>query len=131
MSETLSISELADLTGVSTHTLRYYEKEGLVPLVGRTPSGRHRCYTQRHVGWIKFLRRLRRTEMPIADLREYVALLERGEGETMAPRMEILARHRQRVVERIVEMQATLAVLDDKIQKGCGPRREASDGGSP
>ena len=60
-STTLSIGELAEATGVSRDTLRYYEKEGLVPHPERSARGGHRMYDQRHIGWIRFLRRLRST----------------------------------------------------------------------
>ena len=124
MPEKLSIGELAKIAGVSTHTLRYYEDQGLMPLVERTSSGNHRTYISKHVGWIGFLRRLRDADMPIAELREYVALIQRGEDETSPERVAILARHRQRLLDRIEELRSLVDVLDRKIRLGCGPQRE-------
>jgi DNA-binding transcriptional MerR regulator len=67
----MTISELAQSTGVSKHTLRYYERIGLIPLVGRHPASGHRLYTPQHPQWVTFIRNLRATGMPIRELRAY------------------------------------------------------------
>jgi len=71
----MTITELAGATGVSKHTLRYYERVGLVPLVERDPSSRHRRYSDGHVRWIGFLRQ--RVVATINALQRRRALLDR------------------------------------------------------
>ncbi|MGE0353694.1 MAG: MerR family transcriptional regulator [Gemmatimonadales bacterium] len=122
---TLTISQLARATGVPAHTLRYYECAGLLPMVERDRSSRHRRYKELHIRWIGFLRRLRSAEMPIRELRAYARLVARGEG-SWPDRRLMLARHRERVLERLAELQEHLAVLDQKLLLGCDPRREAA-----
>ena len=124
----LTISDLARETGVTPHTLRYYERLGLIPEVERSGEGRHRRYSRRHVGWIRFLRRLRSAEMPIKKLRQYVALMNDGEA-TAGERLTLLAAHREDVAAKIGELAAHLEILDGKLQRGCGPHREAAIGG--
>jgi len=71
----MSIQEFSRVTGLSSHTLRYYEGAGLMPRVERNASG-HRRYSERHEGWVRFLRHLRLAGMSIATIRRYVALLD-------------------------------------------------------
>jgi Predicted transcriptional regulators len=111
---TLTISEVAERTGLSTHTLRYYEREGLMlHPVGRA-SSTHRRYNDQDVSWVVFLSRLRSTAMPIARIREYVSLARKGDA-TSDARRELLLVHRMRVVEQLEEMQRSLAAVDVKI----------------
>ena len=110
----LSISEAAERTGLSTRTLRYYEREGLMlGGVGRAPSS-HRRYSDADITWVEFLTKLRSTAMPIAKIREYVDLVRQGEESTSA-RLELLLRHRQSVVVQLDEMTHSLAAIDYKI----------------
>ena len=110
----LSISDVATRTGLSTHTLRYYERAGLMlHPVGRASSS-HRRYSEADVGWVVFLTRLRSTSMPIARVREYVELARAGE-ETSAARLELLLIHRINVAAKLDEMRKSLAAIDYKI----------------
>ncbi|MEM7352867.1 MAG: MerR family transcriptional regulator [Acidobacteriota bacterium] len=122
--ERLSISELARATEVSTHTLRYYEKIGLMPAVERTLSGGHRRYSRRYVGWVRFLRRLRAAGMPVNVLRQYVEALNRDEEGSWPARRKILVTHRDEVAQQIERLQDHLMALDRKLEKGCDPGRE-------
>jgi aryl-alcohol dehydrogenase-like predicted oxidoreductase len=79
VTETVSISAAAAATGVSPHTLRYYERAGLIDPVGRAGST-HRRYTGAEIEWVVFLTKLRSTGMPIRRMREYADLVRRGEG---------------------------------------------------
>jgi DNA-binding transcriptional MerR regulator len=72
----LRIGELAQRTGRSVHTIRWYEQQGLLPPVPRL--GTHRLYSNRHVEWLELMDRLRLSGMPIAELRRYTALAQRG-----------------------------------------------------
>ena len=109
----LRIGELASRTGQSIHTIRWYEAQGLLPPVPRDGSGR-RVYSQRHLCWLELMERLRRSGMSVAELREYTALAQRG-GATLAPTRALLARHRDRVEQKIAEWQQALLLIDDKI----------------
>lgn len=112
--EAMSISDVAERTGLTTHTLRYYEREGLMLTpVGRA-SSTHRRYTEADVTWVTFLTKLRSTAMPIATMREYVVLARQGER-TEAERLELLLRHRIAVVRQLEEMTVSLAAIDYKI----------------
>jgi DNA-binding transcriptional MerR regulator len=109
----LGIGELARRTGRSVHTIRWYEMQGLVPGVARDGAGRRR-YTERHVGWLQLMERLRRTGMSIAEMRRYTALVKQGRG-TLQQRRELLAAHRGRVEQTIAECTLALELLDGKL----------------
>lgn len=110
-----SISDVAARTGLSVHTLRYYERAGLMPRpIGRS-SSTHRRYSEGDVSWVVFLTRLRSTGMSIATLREYTELAGRGD-DTAEARLELLLRHRISFLARLEEMQHSLAVIDRKIE---------------
>jgi DNA-binding transcriptional MerR regulator len=110
----ISISEAAERTGLSTHTLRYYEREGLMLSgVGRASSS-HRRYSDGDITWVEFLTKLRSTAMPIAKVREYVDLVRQGEDSTPA-RLALLLAHRESVIAQLDEMTNSLAAIDFKI----------------
>ena len=112
--EGLTIAEAAERTGLSTHTLRYYERDGLMPHgVGRTRSG-HRVYTERDLTWVSMLTRLRATGMPIREVRAYAALCRTGDGNELA-RLELLQAHRARVLAQLAEVTEHLGAIDRKI----------------
>jgi DNA-binding transcriptional MerR regulator len=111
---TWSIAEVAEATGLTPHTLRYYERDGLLlDAVGRASSG-HRRYSGRDVGWLILLTRLRATGMPIREVREYAALVRAGEG-TEPERLDLLGAHRDRVLAELAEVQDHLAAIEGKI----------------
>lgn len=110
----LAISEVAEVTGLTTHTLRYYEREGLMLDPVDRASSTHRRYSERDVNWVGFLTKLRSTGMPISTVREYVDLARQGE-ETTAERLELLVRHRVSVLAQREEITQSLAAIDKKI----------------
>jgi DNA-binding transcriptional MerR regulator len=109
----MKIGELAKRSGLSTHTIRYYEQIGLLPYADRNQS-RHRDYDASILIWIEFLDRLKTTGMPIREMLHYAALREQGFG-TEAARREMLEKHRERVRAHVAELNACLLVLDTKI----------------
>lgn len=113
MSELLMIGGLAQRTGRSIDTIRWYEAQGLVPGVARDPGGRRR-YTEQHVGWLLLMDRLRKTGMSIAEMRQYTALVKQGRS-TLKERENMLRAHRERVERTIAEWTEALALLDGKI----------------
>lgn len=109
----MKIGALAKRTGLTAHTIRYYERIGLLPYADRNQS-RHRDYDTSILTWIEFLGRLKTTGMPIRDMLRYAALREEGAG-TEAERRALLERHRERVRAQVDELNACLLVLDTKI----------------
>ena len=109
----MTIQQTAGETGLSAHTLRYYERIGLISPVDRAPNG-HRRYTEYDVGWIGFLNKLRATGMPIAKMKQY-ADLQRQSDDTLAERLALLEEHRREVKKRIQELERNLAVIEHKI----------------
>jgi len=113
MHDDLLIGTIAARTGRSIDTIRWYERQGLVPGVRRDTGGRRR-YSELHVGWLQLMDRLRRTGMSVAEMRRYTALVAQGKA-TLAEREALLQAHRQRVRDTIAEWTEALALLDDKI----------------
>ena len=109
----LTIPQVVARTGLTAHTLRYYERAGLLEAVVRNGGG-HRRYRERDVDALRFLVRLRLTGMPIHQVREYVRLAHAGEA-TVPARHDLLLAHRRAVLERMAELERNLAVLDYKI----------------
>ncbi|MFH8571369.1 MerR family transcriptional regulator [Streptomyces sp. NPDC017993] len=116
-----TISEVADHTGLSAHTLRWYERIGLMPHVDRTHTGQRR-FTNRDLDWLSLVTKLRLTGMPVADMVRYAEMVRAGEC-TFAAREELLTAHREDVRQRIAELQSTLDVLDYKIDIYADARR--------
>jgi DNA-binding transcriptional MerR regulator len=109
----LTIAEAAAATGVSVHTLRYYERAGLMLEPVARASSRHRRYTDADIRWVTFLTRLRLTGMPIREMASY-ARLASADG-TEAERLALLTEHRRRVLDRLREVERNLAAIDCKI----------------
>ena len=108
-----TIGEIVSRTGLTAHTLRWYERIGLLEHPARSHSGQRR-FSDRDVTWLEFLARLRLTAMPVADMVRYAELRREGES-TAAARRELLVRHREEVRQRIADLQATLLIIDYKI----------------
>jgi DNA-binding transcriptional MerR regulator len=111
---TLSISDAAVATGVSPHTLRYYERAGLIDPVGRAGST-HRRYTGADIEWVVFLTNLRSTGMPIRRMRQYADLVREGDGNE-AERLALLEEHRRTVRAQLEEAARNLQAIDTKIE---------------
>jgi DNA-binding transcriptional MerR regulator len=112
-SDQLTISEVAQRTGLTRHTLRYYERDGLMLGVGRAGSG-HRRYCERDLGWIELITKLRATGMPIREVRRYAELVRSGEGNE-DERLALLRAHRSQVLAQLDAMAAHLDAIDMKI----------------
>ncbi|MGW1836367.1 MerR family transcriptional regulator [Streptomyces sp. BBFR2] len=120
-----SISEVAAHTGLSAHTLRWYERIGLMPHVDRSHTGQRR-FTNRDLDWLALVGKLRLTGMSVADMVRFAGLVEGGDA-TFGERERLLIAHREGVRNRIAELQDTLAVLDYKIDVYADARRQASE----
>jgi len=111
---TLSIADAAESSGLSAHTLRYYERTGLLEPVSRNGSG-HRRYRQADLERITFLARLRATGMPIREVRRYAELMRAGEA-TNAERLALLEAHRDAVLAGLEATTRNLQLIDRKIR---------------
>ncbi|MFK8846481.1 MerR family transcriptional regulator [Streptomyces sp. Ac-502] len=116
-----TISEVAEHTGLSAHTLRWYERIGLMPHVDRTHTGQRR-FSNRDLDWLDLVTKLRLTGMPVADMVRYAGLVREG-AHTFPERERLLTAHREDVRQRIAELQSTLQVLDYKIDIYADARR--------
>jgi DNA-binding transcriptional MerR regulator len=116
-----TISEVAAFTGLSAHTLRWYERIGLMPHIDRSHTGQRR-FTNRDLDWLAFVGKLRLTGMPVADMVRYAELVRAGDH-TFEERQELLRATREDVRRRIDELRSTLAVLDFKIEFYADARR--------
>jgi DNA-binding transcriptional MerR regulator len=121
----MKIGELARRSGLTAHTIRYYERIGLLPYADRDRSSQ-RDYDASILTWIEFLGRLKTTGMPIREMLRYAALREQGAG-TEPERRAQLERHREQVRARIAELNACLLVLDTKIAGYAGAENRIED----
>ena len=110
--EPLGVAEAARLLGLSPHTLRYYEREGLVR-PARNASG-YRGYSAADLRRLIFLTRMRVSGMTMADLRRYVALANQGPA-TEPERRQIMLAHRDQVRQRLRELTVALEATEYKI----------------
>lgn len=108
-----TIDDAAERMAISKTTLRYYEREGLLPPIAKGPNG-HRRYTDDDLGWVRFLQLLRGTGMPIREMKAFVALTREGDH-TIPKRVEVLGRYRLALKERMAEDREHLKYLDHKI----------------
>ena len=113
MDATLTISDAAQKSGISAHTLRYWERAGLIRPVTRNGSG-HRRYAEEDLDRIRFLTKLRATGMPIRQVRMYAELLNGGD-DTNEERLALLEAHREAVQARLDETAGHLELIDWKI----------------
>ncbi|AYJ47235.1 MerR family transcriptional regulator [Rhodococcus sp. P1Y] len=109
----IGIAEAAELLDVTAHTLRYYERAGLI-VVDRDGQG-YRQYDANAVRRLVFISRMRLSGMPMRDLQHYVELVDRGDS-TVPERLEFLVKHRETIRRRIQELQLSLAATEYKIE---------------
>ncbi|MEU8704980.1 MerR family transcriptional regulator [Streptomyces sp. NPDC048565] len=120
-----TISEVVAYSGLTAHTLRWYERIGLMPHVDRSHTGQRR-FSNSDLDWLAFVGKLRLTGMPVADMVRYAELVREGDR-TFVERQELLEATRRDVKTRIEELQGTLAVLDYKIDFYGGARAMAPE----
>ncbi|MGO0059102.1 MerR family transcriptional regulator [Brevibacillus fluminis] len=108
-----TIQQISTMTGLSVHTLRYYEKIGLLSGVDRDANG-YRRYTEADVSWLQFIMRLRATGMPISEMKAFSDLRSQGDP-TISARRALLETHRKNVLNQISDLQENLASIEEKI----------------
>ena len=127
MDKPLKIGDVSELTGLSRHTLRYYEKIGLIDPVKREGDG-HRYYSENDMAWIEFLNRLRVTGMPIRQMKLFADLRRKGDS-TAGERREMLENFKDDLHERLTDLNKHLKAIEKKInhykvlEKSTKPKR--------
>ncbi|RNB92560.1 MerR family transcriptional regulator [Brevibacillus fluminis] len=111
--EKFTIQQISTMTGLSVHTLRYYEKIGLLSGVDRDANG-YRRYTKADLSWLQFIMRLRATGMPISEMKEFSDLRSQGDP-TISARRALLETHRKNVLNQISDLQENLVSIEEKI----------------
>jgi DNA-binding transcriptional MerR regulator len=109
----MRIGDIAERTGLSVDTLRFYEKIGLIAPPARDAAGR-RDYDPEVLGWIGFLAQLNATGMKQADRVRYARLRQQGPA-TATARREMLEAHREAIRARLAALRDTLTLMDRKI----------------
>lgn len=107
-----SISEASKVLGVNPHTLRYYEKEGII-IPDRSSAGARR-YTDSHIKWLNFVMKLRETQMPISVIKKYTKLYLEG-PQTTQDRIMLLENHQKNIQEQVQVLLSTNEMLSKKI----------------
>lgn len=110
---TYTIEQVSAATGLTPHTLRYYERIGLLEDVPRAVSG-HRRYTEDDLGWVRFVVMLRQTGMSIADSLHFMELTRAGDH-TIGDRVRLLRAHRDDLVAQLAVLQQHLGAINRKI----------------
>ncbi|AIQ67042.1 MerR family transcriptional regulator [Paenibacillus graminis] len=114
MDNLLTIQEMSRLTGLSAHTLRYYEKEGMLEGVVRNEQG-YRVYSEADVSWVQFLVVLRELDIPIREMKRYSNLRSQGPS-TVHERRLMLEAHQSRVEEQRRKLSGSLEKIARKIE---------------
>ena len=109
-----TIRTMAERCGMTAHTLRYYERVGLIQPVGRARNG-HRRYSEADAAWLHFLHCMRATSMPIREMQRYAAMRERGEA-TLEQRRQLLEDHQAAIAAKITALERAHALLTHKIE---------------
>lgn len=120
-----TVSEMARLLGIPASTLRYYDKEGLLPFVKRSPGG-IRMFQEKDYEWLKMIGCLKRAGMSLKDIREYILLSLQGDS-TIAQRLELFRKQKETLTRQMEELKQTMQALDDK----CWYYETAAESGSP
>ncbi|WP_379163729.1 MerR family transcriptional regulator [Paenibacillus sp. sgz5001063] len=123
MNNLLTIQEMSRLTGLSAHTLRYYEKVGMLEGVSRNEQG-YRTYSEADVSWVQFLVILRELDIPIREMKRYSDLRSQGPS-TVHERRLMLEAHESRVQQQMRKLGENLGKIADKIQYYKGMEEEA------
>ena len=109
-----SIGDVGARTGLTTHTLRFYEKEGLFPMPVRRDGAGRRMFSDAEIEWLRVCVKLRSSGMPLPAMRQYVQLVVAGPGNE-PERLKILQAHEDRVRQQVTDLQEALSVIQHKV----------------
>ena len=107
-----TIGKMAEKTGVAPSTLRYYDKEGLLPFVERNSSG-IRIFKDSDMDWLAIIECLKKTDMPIKEIKKFIDWCMEGDS-TIDKRLALIDRQRELVLDRMAQMNKTLKMLNYK-----------------
>jgi DNA-binding transcriptional MerR regulator len=110
-----TIGEVSAQTGLTAHTLRFYEQEGLFLAPVRRDSAGRRVFTDEEVEWLKVCTKLRSSGMPLPEIRKYAQLVTAGPGNEQE-RFAILRRHEENVRRQVDDLQEALEVIHRKVE---------------
>lgn len=108
-----SAKKAAEITGLSTATLRYYEKEHLLPQIKRSDQ-KYRQYTDEDIEWIRMIQCMRKANIPIQSIKEYISLLIQG-GKTLEQRYDMVQEHIENIMGQIANLQKALDLTQSKL----------------
>lgn len=109
-----SIGQVAAKTGLTVHTLRYYEKEGLLPFVRKSSSGL-RMFSDNDLGWLSIIECLKKTGMPLKGIKQYIDWFREGDS-TLPQRLEMFKQQQLKVLAQIEQFQKYLQKIDYKVK---------------
>ncbi|BBB90216.1 MAG TPA: MerR family transcriptional regulator [Methylomusa anaerophila] len=110
---TVSIKQFAQESGVSEHTLRFYEKEGILPFVKRNEHG-NRIYDEQNFEWIYFITSLRETGMPLSEIKRYAELFKQGDS-TIPERKRMMLDHKKKAEEQLAQILKHMERINYKL----------------
>jgi len=108
-----TVSQAAKKFGMTAHTLRFYDKEGLLPFVDRGVGGR-RIFKDSDIGWLRIIECLKETGMPIRKIRDYLELCMKGD-KTLERRLEIMREHKKLMQAKLDEIRRYMKTIDYKL----------------
>jgi DNA-binding transcriptional MerR regulator len=111
----MSIGQVSARIGLTTHTLRFYEREGLFFAPVRRNSAGRRVFTEEEVEWLMVCTKLRSSGMPLPEIRRYAQLVKQGDGNE-PERLELLRRHEANVQQQVADLREALAVIHRKVE---------------
>ncbi|MBR2299953.1 MAG: MerR family transcriptional regulator [Alphaproteobacteria bacterium] len=123
-----SIGVVAKKTGLTTHTLRYYEKEGLLPYVKKNSAGQ-RAFSDTDLGWLSMIECLKETGMPLKGIKQYIDWDKEG-NKTLNERLQMFQNHKKHIEDQIKKYQTYMQKIDYKIRLyteavNCGDLKQA------
>lgn len=109
-----TVKQVADILGVSVHTVRYYDDKGLIPGTKRN-SANQRMFDDNELEWLFVSITLRNTGLSLAEIKRYITLYQQGD-DTLKERYQIMKTQRKRTLQEMEDMKLRLAVLDKKLE---------------
>lgn len=111
---TYTIKQVATRTGLTDHTLRYYDREGLIPQLKRSPS-KQRLYTENDICWIELICCLKNSGMPLAQIKEFMNLCLQGEH-SIEERKILLEAHKKSILAQMAFLNNSLDTINHKLE---------------
>lgn len=108
-----TVKEVSEIMGISAHSLRFYDKEGLLPTLSRTESKR-RVFSYEDLEWVYNIQCWRATGMPLAEIKRYIELVREGE-QTIEERFQIILKQQEKAVEEVKAAQERVKILEHKV----------------